>query len=250
MKGWQIFTHSVRLVLSNLDEALRVSLVLYVVIAASQIATWLNPPAMTEVEGVELPVMSAEYAAQNVILAVLAIIASLWIAVAWHRFVLVGEYAGGWLPRWHGANMLGYLGRSILLGIVVVIAVVIVSVPLGLIAAGLPGLVFLVPFVVLAFGAVLFFRLGVVLPAAALGEKVTFPQAWAATKGEGGTIVSLAALVVGASLLLQLPTLLSGNPYSLVSLVYGLVVNWFATIIGISVLTTLYGHFIEKRPVD
>ena len=250
MKGWQIFTHSVRLVLSNLDEALRVSLVLYGVIAASQIATWLNPPETRQVDGVAFPVTGAEHAAQNVILAVLAIIASLWIAVAWHRFVLVGERPKGWLPRWHGTNMLGYLGRSILLGLVVVIAVAIVSVPLGLLAAGLPGLMLLVPFVIVAFGSVLFFRFGVVLPAAAIGEKVTFRRAWSAMQGESGTIVVLAALVVGASLLLQLPTLLSGDPYSLISLIYGLVVNWFATIIGISVLTTLYGHFIERRPVD
>ncbi len=250
MKGWQIFTHSVRLVFTNVDHALRVSLVLYLVLAASQVASFLYPPEMTEIDGIDVPVMSGAYAMQNLIFAVLAIIASLWIAVAWHRFVLAEEYPKGWIPRWHGASMLGYLGRSILLGLVVIIGVSVASLPFGLIVAGLPGLVFLLPFVLVGLGAYLFFRLGVMLPGAALGRKITFSEAWGATRGESGTILTLAALVVGASFLLQLPTMLSGNPHSLISLIYGLVVNWFATIIGISVLTTLYGHFIEKRPID
>ncbi len=250
MKGWQIFTHSVRLVFTNLHHALRVSLVLYIVLAAGQIASYLNPPMMTEFDGIEMPEMSGAYAIQSLILGILAIIASLWIAVAWHRFVLAEEYPKGWLPRWHGSDMLGYLGRSILLGLVVMIGVAVASLPFGLIAAGLPGLALLLPFVMVGFGAYLFFRLGVMLPGAALGRKITFSEAWTATKGESATILMLSALVVGASFLLQLPTMLSGDPNSIISLIYGLVVNWFATIIGISVLTTLYGHFIENRPID
>ncbi|MGY9045597.1 hypothetical protein P775_02020 [Puniceibacterium antarcticum] len=250
MKGWQIFTHSVRLVFTNIDHALRISLVLYLVLAASQVATYMNPPVMTEVDGIDMPTLSGSYVTQNLIFAILAIIASLWIAVAWHRFVLAEEYPNGWLPRWHGPNMLGYLGRSILLGIVVVVGVTLASIPFGLIATGLPGLLFLLPFVLIGLGAYLFFRLGVMLPGAALGTKISFSDAWRATKGESGTILVLSVLVVGASFLLQLPTMLSGNPNSLISLIYGLVVNWFATIIGISVLTTLFGHFIEKRPID
>ncbi len=171
MKGWQIFTHSVRLVFTNVDHALRVSLVLYLVLAASQVASFLYPPEMTEIDGIDVPVMSGAYAMQNLIFAVLAIIASLWIAVAWHRFVLAEEYPKGWIPRWHGASMLGYLGRSILLGLVVIIGVSVASLPFGLIVAGLPGLVFLLPFVLVGLAAYLFFRLGVMLPGAALGPQ-------------------------------------------------------------------------------
>lgn len=250
MKGWQIFTHSVRLVLSNLGNALRVSLVLYLVVAVSQIANYLNPPEMTMMDGIEMPVMSTEYSTQNLLFAILAIVCSLWIAVGWHRFVLAEEYPKGWLPQWHGFSMLIYLGRSILLGLLVVVCVSVVSLPLGMMIAAAPGLALFLPFVMVGLGVYLFFRLGAVLPGAALGQKITFSAAWTATKGENGTIIVLAVLVVGASFLLQLPTMLSGSPNSLLSLIYGLVVNWFATIIGISVLTTLYGHFIEKRPID
>lgn len=50
--------------------------------------------------------------------------------------------------------------------------------------------------------------------------------------------------------MLQVPTILSGDPGSLVSLVYALVVGWFATMIGISLLTTVYGHCVEGRGID
>ena len=250
MKGLQIFTHSVRLVFSNLENALRVSLVLYLVQAANSIFLYLNPPEMTEMAGTEFPVMVPGTAGSSLLLSILAVIASLWIAVAWHRFVLAEEYPTGWLPRWHGSNMLSYLGRSILLGLFIAFAVVAASIPISLIAMVAPPLVAMVPFFMIGFGAYLFFRLSVMLPAAALGEKLRLGEAWDATKGETGTLLTLTAIVVAASIVVQLPTLLSGDATSFISLVYALVVNWFATVIGISLLTTLYGHFIEKRPID
>ncbi|MFZ5963627.1 hypothetical protein ACOXXX_11790 [Thalassococcus sp. BH17M4-6] len=250
MKGWQIFAHSVRLVFSNLEQALRVSLVLYLVQVANQVAFFLNPPEMVEVGGMSYPEMSAGGTFQSLILGLLAVVASLWIAVAWHRFVLAEEYPQGWLPRWHGSNMLSYLGRSILVGLLITLAVLVVSVPLGLITMAAPGLAALLPILMVGLAAFLFFRLSVMLPAAALGHKMKLGEAWEETSGETDTILVLAAVVAGASILIQLPTMLNGDPGSFISLIYGLVVNWFATIIGISLLTTLYGHFIEKRPID
>lgn len=250
MKGWQIFTHSVRLVFSNLDHALRVSLVLYLVQAASQVALFLNPPDTQVIDGIEVPMPSPDMILQSLVLGILAVIASLWIAVAWHRFVLKEEYPSGWLPRWHGAYMLAYLGRSILLGLLIALAVTVAAVPLGLIITLVPGLVGALPLMMIGFGAYLFFRLSVMLPAAALGEKLTLGDAWNASKGETGTLLTLTAIVVAASIVIQLPSMLHNNPGSVINLIYGLVVNWFATIIGISLLTTLYGHFIEKRSID
>lgn len=250
MKGLHIFTHSVRLVFSNLGYALRVSLVLYLLQVAGQVARFINPPQMQDIDGMPMPVMDPGLAMQSLVFGILALISSLWIAVAWHRFVLAEEYPSGWLPRWHGSNMLSYLLRSLLLAILIGLAVTIAAVPFGFIAMGLPGLAWLLPVAMIGFGAYLFLRLAVMLPAAALGEKMPLSEAWAATRGESDTLISLSVIVVLASFLIQLPTILNGDPGSFINLIYGLVVNWFATIIGISVLTTLYGHFIEKRPID
>lgn len=250
MKGWQIFRHSFNLVMANLDQALRLSLVLYLIQSAYTVYSFLNPPQMTEFEGTEIPMMSPETILPTIILGVLAVIASLWIAVAWHRFALTGETAPGWLPRFHGSEIMGYLGRSILIVILIILGIVVVSIPVGIISIGLPALAGVMSLMLIGLAAYLFFRLGVMLPAAALGDKLTLGAAWDATRGQSGTILTLALIVVGASIVFQLPSWFNDDPTSVLNVVYSLVVNWFATIIGISVLTTLYGHFIENRSID
>jgi hypothetical protein len=250
MKGWQVFRHSFNLVMANLDQALRLSLVLYLAQSAYTIYGFFNPPAMMDVEGTQIPMMTPENVLPTLVLGLLAVIASLWIAVAWHRYALTGEQPSGWVPQFHGAAILGYLGRSILIGILVVLGVVVVSIPVGIISIGMPGLAGPMSLVLIGLAGYLFFRLGIMLPAAALGEKLPLGEAWEATKGESGTIVTLALIVVGASVIIQLPSWFNDDPSSVINVVYSLVVNWFATIIGISVLTTLYGHFVEKRSID
>ncbi|KMK65427.1 hypothetical protein [Puniceibacterium sp. IMCC21224] len=251
MKGWQIFLHSVRLVFRNLDQAFRVSIVLYLVQAVNQIALFLNPPQLiTNDVGAQMPAMTPGSGLQALVMGIVALLASLWIAVAWHRFVLKEEYPAGWLPRWHGSCMVGYLGRSILLGFAVGLGVTIAAIPAVAVLSVEPaawGVVYMAMIWVAAF---IFFRLAVMLPASALGESLPLSEAWRATSGESGTFTVLAALVVGASIIVMLPSLIHNNSGSLIDLVYGIVVNWFMTIIGISVLTTLYGHFIQKRPID
>ncbi|MBE9635957.1 hypothetical protein [Salipiger mangrovisoli] len=244
MKGWRIFLHSLRMVIDNIGTALRVSLVLYLVQVASQIATYLHP-SDTGADGMPVPMIGVPALA----LMVLAVLASLWIAVAWHRFVLTGEEPRGWLPQWHGGEILGYFGRSILIGLVIFLGMMVSAIPVALVGAAVPGLAPILVFGLVGLGGYLFFRLGLILPAAALGEKLTLKQAWRATSDDDGAVVTLALLVIGGSLLVELPALIDDSAGSIVNLVYGLVINWFATMIGISVLTSLYGHFVEKRPL-
>ncbi|SDH34690.1 hypothetical protein [Alloyangia pacifica] len=244
MKGWRIFLHSLRMVIDNIGTALRVSLVLYLVQVASQIATYLHP-SETGPDGMPVTMIGVPALA----LMVLAVLASLWIAVAWHRFVLTGEEPRGWLPQWHGGEILGYFGRSILIALVIFLGMMLSAIPVALVGAAVPALAPVLVFGLVGLGGYLFFRLGLILPASALGEKLTLKQAWRATSDDDGAVVTLALLVIGGSLLVELPALIDDSAGSIVNLVYGLVINWFATMIGISVLTSLYGHFVEKRPI-
>lgn len=248
--GWQIFKHSFNLVMANLEQAFRLSLVLYLIQSAYTLYSFFNPPQMMEFEGMQVPVMSPETIFPTIVLGILAVIASLWIAVAWHRFALTGESTSGWVPQFHGSAVMGYLGRSILIGVLVVLGVMVLSIPIGIISIGLPPLAGIMSLLLIGLAAYLFFRLGIMLPAAALGEKLTLGDTWDVTKGRSSTILVLALIVVGASIIIQLPSWFNDNPSSIINVVYSLVVNWFATIIGISVLTTLYGHFVENRPID
>ncbi|MFW2542855.1 hypothetical protein ACN2XU_09450 [Primorskyibacter sp. 2E107] len=244
MKGWTIFTHSVRLVLSNLEMALRVSLVLYLLQAAYHVMAFMAAPEAAEpsVFAPSDPVFDLPL----LLLGLGTIVSSLWIAVAWHRYVLVEEMPAGWLPRWHGDKILGYLGRSIMLGLLIFLVLAVTMV----VVVVLPALqAFIMPGLVLA-GSYFFFRLGVMLPAGAVGEKLSVAECWSATRDKDGAIVVLAVLMMAGTFILQVPSLVSGNLYSPITLVYNLVTGWFATMIGVSILTTLYGHYVQGRSID
>jgi hypothetical protein len=250
MKGWYIFVHSVRLVLNNLGAAFRISIVLYMVTAAAQLYSYLNADVMADLQDGVLSPDVGQFYATTIFLSLLGIVASLWIAVAWHRFVLEEEYPAGFLPRMHGGKMLGYFGRSIMIGIIVAIGVLIASMPLAMIAALIPPLAVLIVPVAIGLSSILFFRLGSILPACAIGRNLSLGEAWRATQDQVSTFIGLGLVVIVASLIVLLPSLMNGDPGSVINLIYVLVVNWFATIIGISLLTTVYGHFIEGRAID
>ncbi|WP_323763808.1 hypothetical protein [Marinovum sp.] len=247
MKAWSMFVHSLRLVINNIDVALRVSLVLYSVQVASQVFAYAVDDGSVVDGPTGLPGadISAGEGFVMFLLGLAALLASLWIAVAWHRYVLLGEVPAGWLPKWPGAAIPGYLWRSVLLGL----SVALVAVPVGAV-----GALILPPVLMLALtvgvASFVFFRLSPILPAIALGTSLSFGEAWQATRGEAGTIAGLAGLMILGSLALQVPTMLSGDPNSLLSLVYSVVVGWFATMIGISLLTTVYGTCVEGRGID
>lgn len=196
-------------------------------------------------QGLPGPVISGGAALVMLLLGIAAVLASLWIAVAWHRYVLLGEAPAGWLPPWPGPAVSGYLWRSVLLGLTVGLA----AVPVAVLSA-----VLLPPVAMLALtvgvASFIFFRLSPILPAIALGKPLGFRAAWQATAGAAGTIAGLAGLMILGSLALQIPTMLSGDPNSLLSLVYSVVVGWFAMMIGITLLTTVYGHCVEGRGLE
>jgi hypothetical protein len=72
---------------------------------------------------------------------------------------------------------------------------------------------------------------------------------WDATKGASADILVLAVIAVGAHLVLALLGFLVFDRIPVVSLIWNIVVTWLVTMVGVSILTTLYGHYIEKRPL-
>lgn len=181
---------------------------------------------------------------------VLALVASLWIAVGWHRFVLTGESPRGWLPAWHGSEILSYLGRSIVIGLLIGLGIAVIGGLAMGVAVAAPGLVGLVAFGLVGLASYVFFRIGLILPAAALGEKLSLGESWQATRQDDKAILVLALIVMAGQFLITVPAMIDGDSSSVISLIYSIVVNWFATMIGISVLTTLYGYFVEGRSLD
>lgn len=236
MKGWQILVHAVRVVLRNRDAALRVSAVLYGAIAIFEILAFLNGAG-------------PESAGPSGISALVSVLAGLWIAVSWHRYVLREELPDGWLPQWRGGLMLGYLGRGLLVSLLAMIPAAVA----GGVIMGLGSAVNSVAFTglgvvaTLMIAAVVFYRLCSVMPAGAVGSPINLGQAWAATSGEAGTILTMVAGQILGVLALQIPVFVLAVVSPALALLVGLALNWVIMLVSASILTTFYGVFIEER---
>ncbi|WP_167766828.1 hypothetical protein [Jannaschia formosa] len=251
MLGWKLFLRAVTLLIENLGDALRVSAVPYLVLIAATVI--VGPPevdpTLPETGGEEAAIAAMAGGVWALPLLVLNLVVTLWVTVAWHRYVLLGETPTGWLPPMRGPEMLGYLWRSILIGLLVGLAIIGITIPLGALAVAIPVLVPLVPVVGLFLGALVFYRLAVSLPARAIGRQMGFGEAMEATRGHTGTVAALAVITVGFFLLLQLPTAIEGS-LGLITIVYQGVVGWIGLLVGVSTLTALYGVVVEGRSVE
>lgn len=176
----------------------------------------------------------------------------LWAAVAWHRFVLLEEVPGI-VPAVHGDRLGAYLwgwirliGPFLLIGLVIGALVAVIAGVAG--AAGSPGLAMLLFFGVNVLAVYATLRFSLVLPAAAVGRFIGVFESWRMTKTARDAILIAAALlsVLNAVIGLAGSVLgLAGWAGTLLS--FG--VSWFGFVLGLSILTAIYGHVVEGRPL-
>lgn len=240
--GWKIFSHSVFLLNHNLQEALRISSPLIVMM----ILNFVLGGAMT------IDSLEAGGPATNgttLLLQLLTGIAGLWVAVAWHRFVLLEEH-GGSLPTFHGGRMLSYFFVILLLMVALALAGGVIGALAGLLFASVTPL-FLVAVLAIAVAAIwTFYRLSPLLPAAALGESMGVKQAWEATSELSGSVLAAALLLIFFSFLAAAAALLIMFQVSiLIGVILIAVLQWAYTMVGISILTTIYGVAVEGRDI-
>ncbi len=252
MLGWQIFVHSVRMVFGNLKQVLQITfgpaLIATVLIVLLFMASGI-PLEFFETDANGLP---PGITAGGVLLFIfglfaVVLITMFWIAVSWHRFILLEEYPRGIFPAFRFDRILAYLGRAILLGLLMGIA----WIPAGFILAGLvqssPVLAIILMVAYAIFLFVCFYRLSIILPAAAIGQPITLGEAWNSTAGAAGAILALIVVAFLFQLLVQLVfTALAIIPVLgiLLSVFFGVLV---LPMVSVSLFTTMYGVFIEKR---
>jgi hypothetical protein len=250
MTGWKIFSHSARMVSDNLIDAFRISFLLYIVQVA--INVWFNGKFGDYLIALHtdpaLPAPQGFWMAWSVTMVVVTI-SGFWIAVGWHRFVLVQEVPGTVLPPLHGNLVVSYLVSSIAIGILIAlvagVGVLVLGFAFSTIAGGAGALLAIIT--VVGYSVYLFYRWGLVLPSAALGKPMKMKESWDNTVLASGVIWQLAVIAVGMTALVMAPGLLNVDPFSLVNEVYTYVLNWILMMVGISVLTTLYGVYFEGR---
>ena len=257
--SFKIFVHAIRLVFGHLGVALRIGGVLYLVQLAATIlavfttASWVTNSAAGPDPGALLYLIAA---------IVVLTVTGAWIAVAWHRYVLLDEMPGAFVARFNGDRTFAYVGRSFLLaliasglGLVASIIIGVIATPVLTVATQLSSsamvlvgfFVFLLVYVPLA---IVICRLALVLPASAIGQPMRFGEAWAATSKASGAIVGIALLSAVCVWLLDLPSLLlTFGPLLWVRIVWQTLVGWIELMVGVGILTTLYGHYVQRRPI-
>ncbi len=110
--------------------------------------------------------------------------------------------------------------------------------------------------IAIPIAGVVFMRLGVKLPSIALSrEDLTFPGAWRLTDGNNGAVFGVFFLnllvTFGVGLVFGLFILLINAVSPVIALIIEfagqLVLNWILSLLGITLLTSLYGFFAENR---
>lgn len=252
MKGWSIFAHSVGMVTRNLSEALKIALVPVVIgfalIVGLVSMSGLSLGNLSDPEAMDSMIRDGGMGAfflPFILFTIVLVIIELWIFVSWHRFILLEEYPTGWIPEFRLDRIMAYLGRGLLIGVIMMA----MWIPVGLAAAVLGPLGVLIVLGAVFFSVVLIYRLAAVLLAAAIGEPLTVRQAWDATRGSSGTILMLMLVIFVAQIVLQLVTGLSMMVFAPLGLVFQLFATLVMSLVNVSILTTFYGHYVEGREI-
>jgi hypothetical protein len=253
MKGLQILMHSIRQVIGNLDGAIKVSLVPYGIQALA--GTLLLGGAMGMARSGGPGAGMAGLGFGWFVFVLVLLVTSLWIAVGWHRYILLNERPTGFVPVFDAERIFAYFLRSLGYGILLILIAMVLGLVVGgllspLVTNGRVGLFMILSALLIQLPLVLLsFRFTAGLPGAALGQGTDFMAGWQATSGATMDIAVLSVIVVVANLALTLIDVYVFGGLWILSLIWGLLVGWLVTMVGISILTTLYGHYVEKRPL-
>lgn len=247
-----MFVHSVRLVLSDWRNAVKITGLLYLIYAVPTLLLGLLFPPPTQPEQATAAVLSA--APAGLLTLILAVVAFVWIAVAWHRYILLDEMPAGQFPEFNGQRLLNYGLYSIGLAFLGFIVSFVLAAIVGIVAVPLLGMVgaFITGVVGLAAALIIGYRLAPLLPAVAIGKPLTLGQAWEATNGANVPIIILAVLSAVAAIVIDIPAFvlgMAGPIGGFLALLWTLATGWVKMLVGVSILTTLYGHYIERRSI-
>lgn len=257
MHAFAILHTSMTGISDNRCAALKHSLLPVLIVCFTWI--WLllgdQPPART-IEEVLAPRPPLTLA-KAIFGAAMTLLCVLWLAVGWHRFLLLGEGTVWALPRWRPGRVLAYGGYLLLIGSAATAVLVPVFTALALVQRVLgieddPKLHPLPPALMLA-GLVMFSlvlgRLGLMLPAVAAGRPLGPRAALAATGSTKSTFAMLSLLLILLAYLQHFALFLIDAILPGLAGLLLFPIAIYNLLLGLSVLTTLYGHYIEGRPL-
>ncbi len=251
--AFKILLHTFRMIFGNFGQALKVSVGPYAILIGAMMI--LVAIAGTAGNG-SVSQGYTTLALLPLVLLPAVFFVTAWVAVSWHRFILLEEYTS-LLPAVQNRPIWSYAGKAILLGLIVGLAAVPIFLIMGLFSMGpmssssngsILGTLLFFGIAMIAL-SVIAIRLGVALVGTALGKPMPFGDAFRATSSLNGTIVLLSILLAVINIV---PSAFIG--YFMLSIpaiatILNFALQWLVMMLGISILTTIYGHVIEDRPL-
>jgi hypothetical protein len=154
-----------------------------------------------------------------------------------------------------GSRMLAYFGRMLQIVAILIIPATLLLIAGGIVAASLlqigghfAGMLALLLIVILPIG-VLFYRMSPVLPAAAVGKPLGIGAAMTATSGSSGAIAVMMVIAAVTISVIESAMMALFPLGSTIGFVVDAVLQWLLALFGVSILTTIYGHYVEGRPL-
>ncbi|MEM9757028.1 MAG: hypothetical protein AAF914_13580 [Pseudomonadota bacterium] len=253
--GIRLFRHVVEQVLGNLGPAARITAAPSAVVLVLFIILQLSIPSETDI-------LIAAGNGQNPAglfpwgLTLVAIVAAIfvfsWVAVGWHRFVLLEEEGTGFTPNWLPDRTLAYIGWTLLIGLILIGVGFGASLVIAAIGALFGGAVGIVQILFLALTILLswmFLRFGLVLPASSVNNGLSIGESWKATGPVSGDIL---VPLIGFGVIFFIISLVIGLIFGtgVFGLVLGALVSWVQILVNLAILTTLYGNLVEGRELN
>lgn len=260
MTGWAILKHSLRMMLANYGFVIFMSLLFSVALPASSFCVdWLKSAKFLPTW---VQLASAFLLLDVVCLGIVLLFVS-YVAVRWHRRIILGNTKRSWNLFRHGGLVLLYwwklLGLSVLyiaffVPFLFVYIQLLVGQSGGMLQIEMNSVFFLYILTGLWGCLALFIplRLSPILVAAALDEDMRVKEAWLATRGSSRAIIDLLfwAFLVWAALfglggLIAFGATGIGLFTGIAILVGVLIFVGFEIMAAIAIITTIYDHFVE-----
>lgn len=182
------------------------------------------------------------------------------IGVTWHRYILQDEMPQGTARLRLDATVWRYVGNTLLVAVLVILSILplamIFSVALTMLGAPLQVVMPVYIALALLIALPVTYRFSLKLPAVAIGNKnFRFGDGWSITRGNMPQLIGLGVAVF--AMLTALGFLLGGIEHVVQSVLGSTAVfifnilrqllAWIVAIFTITLLTSLYGFFVEKR---
>ncbi len=249
-----ILSHALKMVFHDFAGTLRATAAGLIVVAGAAVLLLSFAPNFADLMISGDEAAARKFTTDNLGLALLGIlgfvIGYMLLVTSWHRYVLLPDDGHHSYTPGFGI-LLGYFGRSLLIGLITLIAAIPLGFIIGLVATLLNSVLLAQALSVLMMACLgwLALRISLILPACSIDKKLTIGESWAATDAVSFVILKLTIAIGAANVLIGfLQTALFGTT-GIVAGSIGVAVSVLFTLISASVLTTLYGTLIEGREI-